>query len=461
MAEISQQYLPITERNRDQIVRVSKKLIQFRKSARLSALLEKIHAADLARIWKDYSDIEKSHIIPLISPEKGAVFLSELDTLQRGELIKSQNTDWIIDRLEELSPDDSVDILKDLPVREANFILKRFDRSHSQQIKDLMNYPEETAGALMTSEFFAVLSNATVESITAQFRKERELQEIEDIHFIYVVDKKNHLIGYIPLRKLILENPKKKAIDIMTPPLVAVHPEMDQEEVAKLFQNFDLISIPVITKENVLIGRITIDDIIDVLEEEASEDVYKMFGLNKEENFSNGIFLALRHRFPWMLINIFTTTLSALTIGIFTGIIEQFVVLALFMPMVAAIGGSTGNQMVAMVVRGLAIGNLHWRDIRWILIRDITTVILGSLALGSMVSLTCYLLFDNTMLGLVVAIAMLLNMIFATFVGASIPFILRSLKMDPAYGSSILVAASTDIMGFFIFLALASIVLIK
>ena len=456
MADAVQQIIPVSKHNLDRIVRVVKKLISRRKSTRLTSLLQRIHAADLTRLWNYFNEAERVQILNLLSEEDSAALLSELDSEVRSEIIKSKNTDWIVDRLEELGPDDSVDILKDLSKWEADFIIRHFDSEYSKKIKELLHYPEETAGALMTSDFFAVAQNGTVETIIKQFRKETENNDLQDLHFIYVVDSKNRLVGYISLRKLILERPKKKAKDIMKPVPVLVQPTMDQEEVAKLFRDYDLISAPVVNETNVLLGRITVDDIVDVLEEEASEDVYHMFGLHKGEKISNGILISLRHRFPWMLINIATTTLAAVVIGFYKGLIEQFVMLAMFMPMVAALGGATGNQMVAMIVRGLALGNLHWKEIRWILIRDISAVMLGALVIGVLVGFLSDLVFDNYLLGFVVAVALLLNMVFATVVGAAIPLLLKLFKMDPAYGSSILVAASTDIMGFFIFLSLAS-----
>ncbi|MES0490859.1 MAG: magnesium transporter [Leptospirales bacterium] len=456
MAETVQHFILITEKNREQVVRTIKKLILRRKSEWLSQLLGKLHASDLTHIWNYFSTVEKSQILNNLKEEDSAAFLAELDPKLSAAILRTQDTEWIVDRLEELDPDDSVDILKTLSDWEADFIIRRFDAEYSKKIKELLHYPEETAGALMTSDFIAVSQKASVETIIKQFRKESQKNQFEDLHFIYIVNEKTHLVGYIPLRKLIIEKPGKLAKDIMKPLPVLVRPETDQEEVAKLFRDYDLISAPVVNEDNILLGRITIDDIVDVLEEEASEDVYRMFGLNKKEKFSNGILLSLRHRLPWMFINIATTTISALVIGLYQGLIQEFVVLAMFMPMVAALGGATGNQMVAMVVRGLALGKLHWVQIRWVLFRDVTAVILGAILVGSLISIVAHLLYNNYLLGMIVAIALLLNMVFATIMGAAIPLLLKFFKMDPAYGSSILVAASTDIMGFFIFLALAS-----
>ncbi len=457
----AQQFIPVTPENQQRIVKLVKKLIGRRKSIWLKGLLEKLHESDLAHIWNLFDDAERSHLLNSLDHEKSAGVLSELDSQHRTDILKSKNTEWILDRLEELDPDDLVDILKELSSWEADFIIRRFDKAFSQKIKELLKYQEETAGALMTSDFFAVSQNATVETVITQFRQEATQNELEDLHFIYVVDSQNHLLGYIPLRKLILEKPQKKVKDLMKPPPVRVSPNMDQEEVAALFRKYDLISVPVVNDvDNILLGRITIDDIVDVLEEEASEDVFHMFGLHKGEKITNGVFISLRHRLPWMLINIATTSLAAIIIGFYKGLIEELVLLAMFMPMVAALGGATGNQMVAMVVRGLAVGQMHWKHVRWILFRDISAVVLGAIIVGSGIGLVAETVFHNGMFGLVVALALLLNMVFATIVGAAIPFGLKFFNMDPAYGSSILVAALTDMMGFLIFLGLASKILL-
>lgn len=458
--EPEQQYIPVTEENRARIVRVIKKIIERRKDVWFEAFLLRLHAIDIAHLWNFFTEEEQSRIINALPREESAEVLSELEPVERTAILKSKNIEWIFSRLEELDPDDLVDILKELSKWEADFIIRRFDAEFSQKIKELLKYPEETAGALMTSNFLTVSQNATVETVIKQFRQEAEENEMQDLHFIYVVDSQNHLLGYIPIRILILEKPDKRAKDLMKPPPVRINPEMDQEEVAQIFRKYDLISIPVVSVDNVLLGRITIDDILEVLEEEVSEDVYRMFGLHKGEKFSNGIFISLKHRLPWMFINIVSTALSAVIIGLYKGLIEQFVVLAMFMPMVAALGGASGNQMVAMIVRGLAVGQLHWKHVRWVLFRDTIAVTLGALLIGALIGAATHFLFQDYTLGLVVGLALLLNMVFATIMGAAIPLLLRLFNLDPALGSSILVAGSTDMMGFFIFLWLASEILI-
>ncbi|MDH5717163.1 MAG: magnesium transporter [Spirochaetia bacterium] len=456
MLESSHQYYLITEENQQRIVSLIKRLIGRKRESWLKKILSQIHSTAMANLWHFFNKTEKQLIISLLPSDINADLLAELDEAERTEILKSKNTEWIVDKLKSLEPDDTVDILKGLEKWEANSIIKKFDKTYSQKIKELMKYPEETAGALMTSDFMAVIETATVEKIISQFRKVVEKDELEDLHLIFVVNKQNQFLGYIPLRKLILEKKNKKANEIMSPPLVTVQPGLDQEETARIIQNYDIVSLPVVDDRNVLLGRITIDDIVDVLEKEASEDVYKMVGLNKNEKISNTLSTSLKHRIPWLFVNLFTTSLAAIIVGFFHGTLQKFIILASFMPIVAALGGATGNQMVAMIVRGLATGDLNWKKAKWVLFREINSVIIGSLIIGSLIGFTAYKIENSYILGVIVASALLLNMIFATITGIAIPFLLKFARQDPAWGSSVLVSALTDAMGFLIFLGMAA-----
>ncbi|RME92625.1 MAG: magnesium transporter [Candidatus Hydrogenedentota bacterium] len=459
MNEVLEPYVRITEGNSEKVIRIFKRLIEKRNATRLKKFIDNIHPSDLALIWDAFDENEKEILLNLLDSEKSAELLSYLNPQDRSEIFETKDENWIADRLEELESDDAVDILKELPAKKASFVIRRFDPEYSQKIKELIRYPEETAGALMSSDFFAVNENATIGKIIRKFKEVSDESELDDIHFIYVVDDENHLQGYIPLRKLILEKTHKKAKEIMSRVPAVVTPEMDQEEVARIFKQYDLISIPVVDEQNTLLGRITIDDIVDVLESESSEDVFRMMGLNKDERLTDSVFVSFKHRLPWMFINLITTSLSALVIGMFTNVLKVHVALAMFMPMVAALGGATGNQMVAMIVRGLALGEMHWRHVRYLLFREVLAVTAGAMIIGSIAGVIAWQMNQNPHLGTVLFVAMIANMVFATLVGAGIPLVLKLLKLDPALGSSILVAASTDLAGFFIFLGLATIFL--
>ena len=316
----------------------------------------------------------------------------------------------------------------------------------------------------MSSDFFAVNQSATIDVIIEQFRefskKESAKTKKSGIQFIYVVDKNAHLQGYIPVRKLILEKPKKKAKEVMHPPPATITPYMDQEEVANIFKDHDFLVLPVLDEEGALLGRITIDDVVDVLEKEASEDVFKMVGLNLDRGISRSLLHSFNSRLPWLLIHLSTSILSALVIRHFQTTLEKYVVLVFFMPIVATLGGATGSQMVAMIVRGFAIGELHLKQIKWFLLRELGAVFLSALIIGILTAVFSYTLYNDIKFGLLVLVALLLNMLLSTIIGVSIPFFLKLFNFDPATGGAIMVTALTDILGFYIFLVLASIFLL-
>jgi magnesium transporter len=456
MSESRSAFYLVSHENSERISGVIKRLSNHRRIKWLKDILSGIHPNSLAFLWSSFDTAEKELIIGLLSIETRAEFLAELEEDERADIFKSKNTDWIAQHLTELEADDIVDILKGLSSREADFIIKKFDADYSNKLKDLLQYPEETAGALMNSDFLAVNENARIDTIVRQFRKFVAKVDIEDIHIIYVVDKEDKLKGYIPLRKLILEEQSKKAKDVLVYPSVYLTPEMDQEAVAAIFKDYDLISAAVVDENQMLLGRITIDDVVDVLDEEASEDVFRMVGLKKKEVHSDSYLNSLRSRLPWMMINLVTSGVSAMVVSFFMPVINQFIMLAMFMPMIAALGGATGNQMVAMVVRGIATGEILNERLRKIILREMLTVITGSIGIGIIIGFVAFIVSTNKLLPFVILVSVVLNMSLATLIGFGYPLLLRLFKKDPALGSSILVAATTDMMGFLIFLALAS-----
>ncbi len=456
-------FLLISENNRDRILEILKASIQRKRISLLNKILSRLHPTDLANLWNFFIIDEKKYLLSLLSVEIGAKLLSELETHERDEIFKEKNIEWIMQYLEVLETDDVVDILKELPTRKANFIIRKFDLEYSAKIKTLIQYPEETAGSLMSSNLFAVNEDARIGDLINKFRELDKKEKIKDLQFIYVVDQNDRLLGYISLRKLILEESSMKANEVMKPPPILITPFMDQEEVAQIFKNHNLISLPVVDDKDILLGKITIDDIVDVLEEEASEDVFKMVGLNIEKSMRSSILNSLKNRLPWMFINLAATGLSALLIRYFQPTLEKYIILAIFMPMIAALGGATGNQIVTMIVRGLTLGEIHLKQARFFLIRELGSIFIGSILLaGTMMLFTYYIYQESSMTFIiVVSSALIFNMLSATVLGTGIPLLLKLFGFDPAAGSSILVTTLTDLTGFYIFLGFATIFLVN
>lgn len=454
--EKSNQYTTLSDKNRKRYFYLIQNLLERQSQTWLTTLINRIHPAEIENWWGDFSELKQDRILNCLPKDTRALLVSELHENDRNLLFRRHSNAWIIDILEELDSDDVADILRGMSYWYADSIITHLDKKDALKIKALLKYPAETAGSLMTLDFLAVQEEANLETIITQFRQVVEVEEIDDIHFIYVINKESKLTGYLPLRKLILEKAERQAKDVMLPPVVSILPTLDQEQVVNIFRTHDLITVPVTNEKGILLGRITIDDVVDVLDDEVSEDVFQMVGLTKDEHLSNDLLTSMRNRIPWMILNLFTSIMSASIIGMFNATLEKLVMLAMFMPMVAALGGATANQMVALIVRGLAMGELHWSSVRWILIREISSVLVGGILIGILAGGFAFHLYSSFSLSIIIAAALLLNLLFAILVGTGVPLFLKSLKFDPAMGSSVVVAAFTDMMGFFIFLSLAN-----
>jgi magnesium transporter len=306
----------------------------------------------------------------------------------------------------------------------------------------------------MQAELASVIDTATVEETIEEVR--RKSHEIDNISNVFVVDKDGRLAGAVPLDKLILADPDTRVITIANRDPVKVRTDMDQEEVAKLFQQYDLISVPVVDNDGRLVGRITVDDIVDVLEEEIFEDFYKMAGLNIEARALDPAGRSIRMRVPWLLLNLCTAAVSASVVKLFEGTIEQLVLLAVLMPIVAGMGGNAATQTITVVVRALALGELTLKNARWVLMKEALVGLANGCLTGGIAGLVAYFLGVNIMVGLLLFLAMIANMMIAGLIGSIIPLVLKRLNVDPAISSSIFVTTATDIGGFFTFLGMAA-----
>jgi magnesium transporter len=285
------------------------------------------------------------------------------------------------------------------------------------------------------------------------------IDDVPDIHTVFVVDQERCLTGVLPLRKLILARPDEPVENIMDRQVIAARVDLDQEQVAQLFKKYDLVSLPVIDQSGVLLGRITIDDVVDVLEEEATEDIYKLAGLGGEEDVLDSPLRSIRRRLPWLTLNLFTTTLSATVISLFEGTIHTIAIAAAFMTMVAAQGGNAGIQTLTVIVRGLALGEVSLAHTKRVLFKELLVALGNGLALGVTAGTVAYFWKGEPLIGAVLALALVVNLIVAAFVGSMIPFTMRRFGVDPAVASNVFVTACTDICGFLSFLGILTLFL--
>ncbi|MCK4943578.1 MAG: magnesium transporter, partial [Candidatus Aminicenantes bacterium] len=381
-----------------------------------------------------------------IKPEIAVEILSSLDTGQTTLI------------LEELSSDDAASLIslfdEDLQLE----ILKKMKKEESADIQEQLAYPEESAGRIMSSDFLALDSSTTAEDAISAIQLAGE--EVEVPFYLYVTDEEERLKGVVSLKQVILVNPKLQLKEIMNTEVYKVDVYTDQEEVAAVVANYNLIAIPVVNEQDKLVGVVTVDDIIDIIQEEATEDIYKLAGMAQDYNIDLGIFQRLKKRIPWLLMSLITTSLSGIVVALFKGTIEQFVTLAILMHIVPAIGGVLGNQTVAIMVREIVLERMDWERSRKILFKEMVVGLGTGIAIGAVSSLFSALIFKNWLVGAVFGGAIAFNFFNAALSGTLIPLILRQFKLDPALASGMIVTMLTDFFGLFCFLGLATLFLI-
>ncbi len=417
------------------------------------AMLLELHPADRAEVFAELDETEQAPLMARLDIPATADLLEELDDREAVEAIESLPTDRLADVLDQMEPDEAADLLGDLPPDQAQEALAQME--DAEEVIPLLGYPDETAGGLMTTAFLALRRKTTAEQ-AIQFLREIA-PDAEVPYYLYVVDAQRRLIGVVGLRELVVADPQSTIETIMNPAVIRVQAGTDQEEVARLMSHYDLASLPVVDEAGRLLGVITLDDVVDVLQEEATEDIYRLANVsNTELRPDSRLVDQLRSRLPWLYLSTLTSMLAAWVISLFEDLIAMVAVLAVFQSVVAGLGGNAVSQNMAMVVRSIALGDLSFRQAWRVLARQILVGAVQGLAIGVVVGFGVYLWRGNAFLGLVLGLALLGNMIVAGIFGTLVPLGLSALKQDPALASSVLVSAATDSLGFLIFLSLAS-----
>lgn len=421
---------------------------------RIKRLIQK-HPADIADELEDLPEEVALKLLKQLPREIGIGFLEEMEPEGSAELLSEFDTQEAAKLLSRMAPDDAADILVELSEKDQEAILDVMEEKASKNLAALLTYPPDSAGTIMSPEVISLPKDMTAQQAIDQLRKKAE--EAETISYAYVTDKSNRLLGVLSLRNLTLAKQGTKLEEILNPEVHTVAASMDKEEVAMLFDKYDYLALPVIDKENHLLGIITVDDIIDVIQDEVTEDMHRMVGVSGEEKVFSPWRFSFKRRLPWLYINLVTAFVAASVVGLFKNTIAQLTVLAVFMPIVAGMGGNAGAQALAVIVRGLALGEIEPKEGKKALAKEITVGCLNGIAIGIVVGILAYLWQGSPFLGAVAGAAMLLNLIMAGIAGVAIPLGLKALGQDPALASSIFVTTVTDIMGFFFFLGLATI----
>ncbi len=419
-------------------------------------LLSTTHPADQADLFEQLDETERRTMMALLSAEGTADLLEHLDEELREGVVAEIPRATLAKVLDEMENDEAVDVLREMPPAEAVLVISQMRTAG--EIMPLLSHEDETAGGIMTRGYVALHKDMTVDEAITFLRVTRPLAE--EAYYLFVLDGQYHLQGIVSLRGLIVADGTRHVEEIMATDVVSVKPDEDQEAAARLLQRYKLRSLPVVDEEGVLQGVITSDDAIEVIEEEATEDMYRIAGLPAEESVYAPMLESAQRRIPWLLINLIAAFAAAAMVAAFEGTIEKAAALAVFMPIVAGQGGNAGIQTITIVVRGMALGEIEMSDARRVLAKEIAIGLLKGLVIGTVVGLVALFWQDDWSWGLVVFAALTLNMVVAGAVGSLIPIGLRAAKLDPAVASGIFLTMVTDVAGFFFLLGLATIFIV-
>ncbi len=433
-----------------------RRLQRMGATGNLVNLLQKQHPADLAAVFSDLQERERHSAFALLlerNSRLAAETLAELGPEVAAELLADRPAEEIARLVQELPSDDAAAIIDNLPDALSGAVIELIKPKPGGGVGELLEYPEQTAGRIMNPNVFALAEDLTAGEAITMLQQSRE---VEMVFYLYIVDERRHLVGVVSLRRLLLVPPATPLKRIMTTDLIAVRDDVDQEEVARQVASYNLLAVPVVDAENKLAGIITVDDVIDVIKDEATEDVFRLAGVSIEDGVLTPPSESLRRRLPWLGVNLFTAFAAAVVVSRFEGMIEQVTALAVLMPIVAGMGGNAATQTLTVIVRGIALGELSFTNARKTLIKEGLVGLGNGLALGAVAGTVAWLWQGSATLGLILGLAMVINMFVAATAGTLIPLGLRALKVDPALASSVFITTLTDVVGFLAFLGLAA-----
>ncbi len=447
------------QRRIDVVLDSVKRLLRIGATANLLNLLQKQHPADLAQVFGDLQNNERQAVFSVLverNPRLAMETISEMGPEPGALLLTNRSAEEIAKLLQEIPSDDAAALIDYLPEELSREVLELMRRRESGQVESLLEYGEQTAGRIMNPQVFALSEDLTVgEAITAL----QSARDVEMVFYLYVVDGRRHLVGVTSLRRLLLVSPETPLKRIMTPDVISVRVDTDQEEVARQVASYNLLAVPVVDEENKLVGVITVDDVIDVIKDEATEDLLRLAGVSGDERVATPAGEALRKRLPWLGVNLATAFVAASVVALFEGTISRATALAVFMPIVAGMGGNAATQTLTVVVRGLALGELSWSNARKALMKEAVVGLGNGVVLGVIAAGVAWMAKGDPMLGLLLGMAMVLNLFVAATAGTLVPLGLKALKVDPALASSVFITTFTDVVGFAAFLGLATIFL--
>ncbi|MEC8881211.1 MAG: magnesium transporter [Pseudomonadota bacterium] len=417
-------------------------------------VLNNLPGAEAAHLLESSPPREREILWQLLSQEQETEVLQYLGEEVRVELLRDLPTEELVELIEDLDTDDLADLLQELPEQVTSRVLAGLDAQNRERLEQVMNYPEDTAGGLMNTDVITVRPEITFSVVQRYLRRLGDIPKTTDN--LLVVNRKNQFVGVLPLTRVLISDPGTSVREAMITDVEAIPATQDAHEVAKLFERLDLVTAPVVDENGMLVGRITIDDVVDVIMEEAEHSLMGMAGLDEDEDTFGSVWHTVRRRALWLGINLLTALAASAVISLFEDTLEKVVALAVLMPIVASMGGIAGSQTLTLVIRAMALGQVQAGNTRYLLTKELAVGALNGLLWALVIGATAALWFDDPSLGVIIGCAMILNLVVAAGAGALIPMVMKRMGIDPALAGSVVLTTVTDIVGFMAFLGLAT-----
>ncbi|VAW66694.1 Mg/Co/Ni transporter MgtE, CBS domain-containing [hydrothermal vent metagenome] len=447
----------ITEKTEQQILALSEAL-ESGTLQHAEGMLNALHPAEIAHLIESLPPGERFVIWSLVSKELEAEVLISLGDEIRQILIKDMSPEQLVQVAEDLEVDDSADFVQSLPDSVIDQVLHSLDSQHRKMLESVLSFPEDSAGGMMNTDTITVRPEVTLDVVLRYLRRLGTIPEQTD-HLI-VIDRESHYMGILPLSQLLTNEPDKTVEEVMDDKVDAIPSDMDDREVAKTFEDLNLISAAVVDGNNMLLGRITVDDVVDVIRDEADHSVLSMAGLTDEEDLFAPVLPSSKRRAIWLGINLITAFLASWVVSNFETTLEKVVTVAILMNVVASMGGIAGSQTITLVIRSMALGQLSRSNRRWVFNKEVIVGLLNGIVWAIVVAIIASIWFNDYSVGLVIAAALVINLVFAAASGVAIPIILKKLNIDPAIAGSVILTTITDIVGLLAFLGLATVFLL-
>lgn len=433
-------------------------LVHRQHLAELRAKLEEMHTADVAFILESLPLDERLAVWDLVKADRDGEILLEVSDAVRESLIRSMDSEELVAAAETLDTDEIADLAPDLPEDVIQDVFQALPVEEREQLRAAMSYPEDAVGALMDFDVVSVREDVSLEVVIRYLRRFDELPDHTDQ--IFVADRNEMLRGVLPISRIVVSDPEVRVREVMLTETVTFYPDDNAQKAAQAFERYDLVSAAVVDVTGKLVGRVTVNAVVDYIRERSENEALAQAGLRESEDIFAPVWDSLKNRWSWLAVNMVTAFIASRVIGAFEGTIEKLVALAALMPIVAGIGGNSGNQTLTMIVRAMALGQIDPRQARQLFGKELTVALVNGLVWGSVLGLVAFVLYGKASLGLVMMSAMTLNLLLAAFMGVLIPLVMIKLGRDPAVGSSVMITAVTDSGGFFIFLGLATLLLL-